>query len=165
MVASWYTTNMDYHQLRTLVREGLSIREISTKLNGSYTNVRYWLEVHGLRTKKRVEYKCPCGEINWKKFYGHKRHICGECQNRYVKEKGQENKKKMVELLGGKCVACDYNKFLCSLDIHHTDPRKKDPNFSTARYWSWKRIEKELKHCKLLCRNCHAAHHAGHIEV
>lgn len=156
---------MNYITLRSLVRNGLSIREIASKLGSSYTNTRYWLKKYGLRTKKRIEYKCRCGETNPNKFYGYKRHICGRCQNKYVIKKGQENKKRMVEFLGGKCKACGYDKFLCSLDIHHTKPSKKDPSFTSARYWSWKRIKKELKHCNLLCRNCHAAHHAGHIGV
>ncbi len=106
-----------------------------------------------------MNFKCKCGEVNPDKFYGHKRSICGKCQNEYVLKTGRENKRKMVEYLGGCCVRCGYNKCLAALDLHHTDPTKKDANWTTARYWSWKRIEKELEHCELLCSNCHREFH------
>jgi hypothetical protein len=48
-----------------------------------------------------------------------------------------------------------------ALDIHHVDPKKKDPDFKRMRGWAWDRIKNELDKCMLLCKNCHAAHHAG----
>lgn len=112
-----------------------------------------------------MNFKCACGEIDPSKFYGHKRSVCGECHNKYTIAKGQETKLKIIAFLGGKCEACGYNKFPCSLDIHHTDPSMKDPNFRSIRYWTWKRILLELSGCKLLCRNCHAAFHSGLIQI
>jgi len=156
---------MEYKDLESLVKDGLSIRQIAIKTGCSCSNVRYWVQKFGLKTKKIVEYRCPCGEENPKNFYGHKKNICGRCHNEYVKEKGLENRKRMVESLGGRCVSCGYSEYSCSLDIHHTDSKKKDPNFSTTSFWSWKRTEKELKNCVLLCKNCHAALHSGCINL
>ena len=156
---------LDRQSLVSLVGKGFSIREIAKTVQSNYTVTRYWLRHFNLKTQKRVIFKCQCGETDPLKFYGHKRSICGKCSNEYNLKKGQENRKRIVEALGGKCILCGYDKFPCSLDAHHKDPSKKDPNFSNARYWSWERIEKELEGCCLLCRNCHAAVHAGFLGV
>ena len=107
--------------------------------------------------------KCShCGETNPDKFYGHKRHVCAACHNRYTIAKGQEKKRMAVEYLGGKCSTCGYEKCLEALDFHHTDFKTKDTQFSQKRGWAWERLRKELDKCVLLCRNCHAEHHAKH---
>ena len=106
-------------------------------------------------------YRCPCGEQNPKKFSREKRRICRRCHTKYTTSRGQHNKRRAREYLGGKCQACPFALYQVSLDIHHTDPKKKDPNFNTMRGWRWSRIERELKKCILLCKNCHTAHHAG----
>lgn len=156
---------MDIIKLKSLVKGGLSIRQIAQNFNYSATNVRYWLKKYGLVTTPVRPYKCACGETNPEKFYGHKKQICGKCHNKYTLMVGQKKRERAIEYLGRQCVNCKYEKFTCSLDIHHTKPNKKDPNFSSMRGWSWNRILNELKHCILLCRNCHAAVHAGHIEL
>jgi hypothetical protein len=117
-------------------------------------------------TKKLVdtyvhEYKCKCGEINPDKFYGHKHSICGKCHNEYSIRIGHDKKAFARQLLGGECVACGFNKYENSLDIHHLNPLNKDPNFPNMRCWSLERIKNELKECVLLCRNCHTALHCG----
>jgi predicted HNH restriction endonuclease len=33
------------------------------------------------------------------------------------------------------------------------------------RGWSWEHITKELEKCVLLCKNCHAAVHAGLLKI
>lgn len=152
---------MSYDELKGLVSQGLSIREIASETSSSYTNVRYWLRRHKLKTKKLIEYKCACGEVDPKKFYGHKRHVCGKCQNAYVIRKGKETRDRIIAHLGGECKHCGYNTCSEALDVHHTNPKKKDPNFGSIRGWSWKRIEKELQDCVLLCKNHHTEHHAG----
>lgn len=72
-------------------------------MDSSYSNIKYWLDKYELRTNKLPRFKCQCGEADPKKLYGNKRYICGKCHNKYVIEKGRDNKKKMVDLLGGKC--------------------------------------------------------------
>ena len=37
-----------------------------------------------------------------------------------------ERKQALVELCGGKCVACGYSKCIAALEFHHRDPAKKD---------------------------------------
>lgn len=104
---------------------------------------------------------CPCGERNPKKFSQTKQRICRKCHAKYTTKRGQENKQRARDYLGGKCQACPFFVYQVALDIHHMDPNKKDPNFNTMRGWKWSRIVHELKKCILLCKNCHSGHHAG----
>lgn len=118
----------------------------------------------GVEVKKKRPPKCACGEADPKKFYGRKATVCGRCHNRYTTRRGSLVKRKAREHLGGKCKYCGYSQFDVSLDIHHTDPSKKDPAFQSMRGWSWKRIVKELELCELVCKNCHTALHCGLIS-
>lgn len=152
---------MDAEELRNLVNRGLSVREIADEVGKSFTSIRYWLRTHDLKTSKRVEFKCPCGEQDPSKFYGHKRHICGKCQNAYVLKKGRENRHRIIAHLGGECAGCGYKQCTAAFDVHHLDPTKKDRDFGSSRGWAWARIEEELRDCVLLCKNCHAEVHAG----
>lgn len=106
-----------------------------------------------------------CGETDANKFYGHKRIWCGACHNKYTTDQGRSKRERIVEYLGGYCRHCGYKTYSCSLDVHHFDPSKKDPSFASIRDWAWERIERELRHCCLPCKNCHAAVHAGLIMV
>lgn len=63
-------------------------------------------------------------------------------------------------MLGGKCEHCGYSKCIAALEFHHTDPTKKDFSIAaTGSTRAWKKIEIELKKCKLLCSNCHREQH------
>lgn len=73
---------------------------------------------------------------------------------------GNEKRKRALDLLGGKCLKCSYNKYEGSLDFHHLEPTKKDPNFAGLRSWSWDKIVKEIKNCIILCANCHREEHS-----
>lgn len=111
-------------------------------------------------------YKCShCGEDDPQKFYGHKKTICGQCHNEYTMKLGKQKRQYAVDKLGGKCVSCGFNKWIVSLDIHHLEPSIKDSKFAQMRGWSLERIDKEIKNCVLLCRNCHAALHAGFLNL
>jgi len=166
---------MDMCVLEDAVREGLSEPVIATRMGCSRATVRHWLKkyhlgtIRGPKGKHPEDWtppcKCTCGETDPSKFYGHKRQCCAKCHLKYVSEKGKEKIAKARQLLGGKCQACGFDRFPCSLDFHHTNPAEKDPGFGTMRGWSWSRIERELKKCLLLCKNCHAAVHAGDLGV
>ena len=88
--------------------------------------------------------------------------MCGKCHNDYTKDQGKQKRRYAVAKLGGKCVSCGFNKYIESLDIHHTDPTIKDDNFRSMRGWSLNRIDQEIQFCVLLCKNCHSAFHSGH---
>lgn len=106
-----------------------------------------------------------CGESDPDKFYGHRKDRCGKCHNKYVLDLGKQKRAYALELLGGCCSHCGYDKHSAALQIHHLDPTTKDPNFNCLRGWSKKRIRKELETCILLCANCHMALHAGQLLI
>lgn len=154
-------------QLKKHVKAKRTVRQISQLENTSYTNVRYWLAKHKLKTVgKQVglqvkPHNCACGETNPIQFYGQQKELCKACHGHRAINLQRKKKQDARDWLGAKCVNCGFDKYQVSLDIHHLDPKAKDPNFNTSRAWSWPRMVKELASCVLLCRNCHAAFHAG----
>jgi hypothetical protein len=160
---------MDRFTLQEYIDLNYSTRKIAQLLNASQTNVRHWLKKYNLKTNLEqfniAEYKCDCGETNPEKFYGHSKKNCSKCHNLKTTTTGKNNRLFAVEFLGGKCINCNFDKYTCSLDIHHLDPSIKDKNFKYMRGWSRERILAEIDSCVLLCRNCHAAVHAGLVHL
>lgn len=167
---------MERSVLEPLVEQGLGLRPIAKLLDISVTNVRYWVYKHGLELKQKPfgsgympsksPYRCgKCSETDPAKFYGHKRRMCGACHNAYNIKQGQDKRLRAVKELGGRCLTCGFDRYPCSLDIHHENPKAKDPNFRSLRGWSWEHIQIELQKCVLVCKNCHAAIHAGLLQV
>ena len=155
---------MKRSDLASLLSRNISIRKIAALRDTSYTNVRYWIKKHGLSAaaQKRGR-RCACGETDPLKFYHTPRSTCIACHNRYSTKRQKENKAWAVVLLGGKCSRCGYSKCIDALEFHHCDPTSKNRTlnrFAIRRSWSRKRIEKEIRKCKLVCRNCHAEIHA-----
>ena len=160
---------MEKELLLDLIEQGMTQREISEEIGKSQTTVTYWLKKHNLSTKhnkqpREKKHRCyKCGDEDPENFYGDDKVVCKTCHNDRVSKAGRDKRAYAIEKLGGKCVACGFDKYQCSLDIHHLDPKKKDPNFNSLRGWSLNRIDNEIKHCTILCKNCHAAHHNGLI--
>lgn len=120
--------------------------------------------MHNTRKIRDSLYLCSkCGETNPLKFPKGRYTECNKCRSKYNIEKGHEKRDFGIKYLGGKCICCGYDKYPSSLDFHHKDPLQKDPNFATKRGWSMDRLKEELDKCILLCKNCHAAFHAGYI--
>jgi len=65
-------------------------------------------------------------------------------------------KVRAVSLLGGKCSRCGNSNILC-LDFHHNKNKSFDIYAIISSRWS--KIEKEVKKCVLLCKNCHGELH------
>src|SRR5690348_17336462 len=119
----------------------------------------YCKECEKKRTTERAKnYKLKNPEIvsrNRKKYKRNK--VKNSIDN---KRRQREIKQKCVDLKGGECIVCGYNKYLAALDFHHLDPSQK--SFSVTGYTtSWEKIIVELDKCILLCSNCHRAVHSG----
>lgn len=171
-----YNGWMEKSILEPLVEQGLGLNPIAKLLDTSATNIRYWVRKHGLELRQKpfgagfiptkLPHKCgQCGETNPANFYGHKRKICGPCQNAYNHKQGREKRLRAIKELGGRCLVCGFDAYSCSPDIHHKDAAQKDPNFRSMRGWSWEHISEELKKCVLVCKNCHAGIHAGLVQI
>jgi len=84
---------------------------------------------------------------------------CKVCLYRLQKERWKDRKQKAIELMGGKCSACGYDKNYAALEFHHLDPKEKEFDFGKMRQCKWETIISELKKCILLCSNCHRETH------
>ena len=67
----------------------------------------------------------------------------------------KEFKEKAVQLLGGKCAVCGYDRCIKALQFHHTEPKHKLFGLGDGRIRSWERYWTEVQKCELLCANCH----------
>ncbi len=76
------------------------------------------------------------------------------------KERQKKIKIELINLLGGKCNKCGYNKCISELDFHHKKNKGKEDNVSFFLYRGYlKKAKKEAKKCILLCSNCHRELH------
>lgn len=71
-------------------------------------------------------------------------------------------KSKLVEMFGGCCSICGYNKCNAALQFHHLDPEQKEFRLA-QQIRKWDTVLEEAKKCVLVCSNCHAEIHAGII--
>lgn len=75
----------------------------------------------------------------------------------------KQNKLKLIELLGGKCIICGYNRYHGALDFHHRNPKDKlfdiSKKFSVRSNQGWNNLKLEAEKCDLLCANCHREKH------
>ena len=75
---------------------------------------------------------------------------------KYQKELRKKRKKALVEIFGGKCSICGYNKSYKALEFHHKNSKGKEFNLSCLGYTcKWERLLNEAKKCVLMCANCH----------
>lgn len=151
--------------LKQMVHDKKSIKEIVKLTGKSKSSVSRYLKRLGLSTAYQIDrtHVCNCGQTNSNEFYKDDFSVCKKCTNIYRNNIGKSRRLYAVNKLGGKCVSCGYDQYTCSLDIHHTNPSIKDENFKNLRSWTKEKIDAEMVHCILLCKNCHSAHHAGHL--
>ncbi len=73
----------------------------------------------------------------------------------------------MIEMRGGECEICGYNKNISSLHLHHNDPKIKkfELNSRTLANKSLKHILNEFEKCSLLCANCHSEFHHPELNI
>ena len=75
---------------------------------------------------------------------------------RYQSRERTDRKVKLVELLGGRCSTCGYDKCVAALEFHHRDPIKKSFELSKVNLLRrWDVVLAEAEKCDLLCANCH----------
>ena len=104
-----------------------------------------------------------------------KMYCCNACKQKhhYDRIKSQTNsyhsqtlrslkrKQILLEMRGGGCEKCGYNKNLAALEFHHKNPKDKisklDSRILSNR--TWKFILVEFEKCEVLCSNCHKEIH------
>jgi hypothetical protein len=78
-----------------------------------------------------------------------------------------KKKRTIIELFGGKCTNCGYDKCPAALQFHHLDPKQKEKGIThmiARQGLSLEKIIKEAEKCILLCANCHAELHFNESE-
>lgn len=89
---------------------------------------------------------------------------CRQCRSDHVARHRKTRKKKLIELYGGKCSLCGYDKCQQALQFHHLSG--KDFEISEKGLTrSWDKMVEETKKCVLLCANCHAEVENGIVQL
>jgi hypothetical protein len=111
-------------------------------------------------------------KICGKPLKGRQTRFCSiECKNDYhqgypgQRLRGIKRKLELVELLGGKCMRCGYDKNLAALTFHHTGEKNHKLDARNLANRSLKAVMEEFSTCILLCANCHAEEHNPHLEM
>ena len=78
-----------------------------------------------------------------------------------VRKRRQKIRQMAIAAKGAKYEICGYDRCIEALEFHHLNESDKDFGLSEKGYArSWKKVEKELNKCVLLCANCHREVHA-----
>lgn len=112
----------------------------------------YNIEWRKRRSKEQIETERASARL----FY-HKNKIR---QNKLNRERAWRIKASCIELLGGQCSICGYDKNIASLDFHHINNEEKEYDGE----WKLKSFKDKIKRgiIRLLCANCHREiHHLG----
>ena len=169
---------MERDQLKALVEEGLTHREIALAADRSISTVRYWIRRHGLEQRRqfrRLEVKeaartgAPLirrcrhhGKTEYALVGSEQRPRCKKCRSEAVARRRRRTKAILVAELGGACAICGYRRSLEALEFHHVDPADKSFGISFGGVTRGiEALRAEAEKCVLLCANCHAEVEAG----
>lgn len=85
----------------------------------------------------------------------------------YQKHRGITRKLHLIDLRGGGCEKCGYNKNLSALDFHHLDPTGKESQLDARKLSNstMKWIMTEFEKCQVLCANCHREEHSPELLI
>ena len=155
--------------------EKMSVSDIARAAGVSTRTAGAWLHRHGLPvfTEKRPpkikpkSYFChDCKCVDPAKFSSTNRSRCKQCRKASAHSYKHDRKGLIVARLGGKCSCCGWNSWHTGLQVHHRDPKTKDRAVSRQlRRAPIAKLLKELEKCVLLCANCHAGVHSGHVTL
>ena len=83
------------------------------------------------------------------------------------RRRGIKRKLNLVELKGGCCAICGYNKNLTALTFHHinSDTKLFNVEMRNIANYEWSKVLKEAKKCQLLCHNCHHELHHPSLDI
>lgn len=116
--------------------------------------------------KKRITKKCRKHGNTLHYLEGKNYYRCKECKRERTRKYRKTTKQKLVDLFGGSCQICGYNKCTEALQFHHIRHEDKEFGLNRTEYSrSFNSLVEEAKKCALLCANCHAEVHAEIIKL
>jgi hypothetical protein len=150
---------MDQQELQQLIEEHPSIRKIASAAGVSYTTVRYWLRVWGLKSKgyhprRKLKPKplCKnCGKEVRRRpnlycsilcQFRHRRRMKVECNSNAVDARLLKNY--LLDCRERKCEVCGIRQWMGKPAPVELDHRDGNPE------------NNELSNLRLICPNCHA---------
>lgn len=171
---------LDRDVLAELAGRGLVKSEIARELGVSYQRVRYWLERHGLETRRQrgraqtlgiqpgqtVQLECKRHGLAdfLAETSGSLR--CLRCRSHWVMTRRRKVKQILVAEAGGKCRLCGYGRYAGALHFHHVDAQAKRFSLAQAGHTrSLASAREEARRCALLCANCHAEVEGGIVSL
>lgn len=134
-------------------------------------NSRDLTKTQDLLTTHKVCGKCgltkPISEFYLRKDKSAFRSDCKDCFLKNQYQNVRKRRRLCLDLKGGKCIVCGYDRCARSLALHHLDPTKKDPAFAKmlGHYNPNGKAKTELDKCVLVCANCHGEIHSGLIDL
>lgn len=167
---------MDKQIIEDLINKKLSTTQIAKELNISQTNVRYWIRKYSMNTfftsHNKFCKKCNSALKGKQLMYCSKRCKLEEYTdnpNNYAcqQERAKHRKEYLINLKGGKCEGCGYNKNLGALSFHHKDPTDKLFSLDSRKIsnTNMRSILIEAEKCQLLCLNCHMETHHPNLDI
>ena len=83
-----------------------------------------------------------------------------------VKSARAKRRQHIIDLLGGGCSKCGYNKYIGALDFHETEKLfKPSPAAFLKSKVKFQRLLDGIHVLIPLCKNCHAAYHRGLVDI
>lgn len=96
-----------------------------------------------------------------KEFNDPKRPKGSQCRSCEISKRRMRKKSYYVNIKGGKCSRCGYDKNIGALHFHHIQDKNYSLNSRELLLLNEDIIIKELENCILLCANCHAEEHCN----
>lgn len=112
------------------------------------------LGVQNNRDLSRTDQMFPV--INGKRYYSEQGKFLLNAKNYWT---ATNRKKVLVDMKGGCCSVCKYNKSLRALHFHHLRDKKFGLNYKNLMHKPWDELVSETNKCIVLCGNCHAEEH------
>jgi transposase len=172
---------VDRETLSRLVDEGLTTREIATRLSFSQTTVRHWLRRYGLSTHRarremrhgvrgtdpsRLQLNCFRHGLTDFGLDTRGIYRCLRCRSEAVSRRRRRLKEILVAEAGGRCTICGYDRNIGALHFHHRDPATKRFGVGDRGLTrSLAAVRAEAAKCVLLCANCHSEVEAGIVKA
>jgi predicted HNH restriction endonuclease len=151
----WIKEELDF--LKENYPKKIPLNEIAKQLNKSIKSIHHKAARMNLSRQRfllnRLRNREPRKVIDKKYYEKNKEEIYKKRTDRKRKLK-----RELIEMLGGKCSKCGYNKCEAALDFHH-EGNKEESITILLKNDSKQRILKEIKKCILLCANCHRELH------
>ncbi len=135
-----------------------NLEELGVYLNRSIRSIKQKAARLGLSRGRAPSNKPK--DSNYRKIADKTYYENNKKKIQYTKKKRLKSIKiQMINILGGKCSRCGYNKCSAALEFHHNTSNKEGNMAHIIKNQSKEKALKEGKKCILLCANCHRELH------